>query len=1023
MRLLDTSTGKFAEFFDLSNTPPYAILSHTWDRSGEQAYDEVVEIQKAYDLAQFQPSTLPDPSPSTPPLQSGALQSSSFPSTPPLQCSIWDANSKLSEKVRKACEIARRDGYRYIWIDSSCINKTSSSELSEAINSMFAWYHGAQICYAFLADVPSNEDVRAESSKFRESRWFKRAWTLQELVAPRVVVFLSQDWEGLGTKDSLVELVKEITHIDRAILTHERALAEESVAKRMRWAAEREATRLEDEAYSLLGIFGISMPTLYGEGRHAFQRLQEEIIQRIPDQSLFAWGPKPRPISIPLLGEDEAWITTQHFNSLVLSPFAPSPHVFEFFEENIIPISRLHSDSLELPDYVYTPTPYGIRTQLRLIKISLHLVVDTVPLDPVFNHNGAFYLAIFGSQVSYTSSENKEEVLARLCYVGRGRSTIESLLYVMPKPRQDQSLQNNAGILLSISPKDLLVAKDPLRLQTRTIYLPRPEPLTLQRRLDSDVVSDDTAFRGISLSEWTHNDLWSHGYTILEVPQKSSPHSHTYVLRNATSPLIICIRYRHILHLKESKQAMATEARVWIISQWPNPVDSGNVQGIRISTPPYTSAIWADERPWTVTLPPRRVHLAMVTEPGRDKVDVTLQLGLEMVASSHYRIHIDVTSTPDGSGNTATEWSTRAIPQDLCPIMRKPHMDVKLTMLGSVRQSLEMRGYSVRLEDSGTHMGSSLSLSLLNAYSGFTISIKYYHMLRALDEDGPGQEIVVAARVALESSSDPSNTAPNRLQGGPYVVLWADSIAGRRGWDWSQPRRVVRFTTTTGDLVIVRLGLDLAWLSEYYLLVDIEHNEVSSLQGELPPDSRRKRETYYMLHHPHSSIALTLPGHVKRNLQERGYSHIKFETPSVDHPNQFLLTLSEGCLTIAIGYSYHISTIQNGNQELTFRACTKVLSQGTRIDAPLATELEHDCQIMEWDAWQNKYRDTTLSHPAGWYWNLPWKDVTLITPTGLELTLRLGFYLVWLGEYCITVEVNPHSSLSHQESAESLQDS
>ena len=196
----------------------------------------------------------------------------------------------MSEKVRRACEIARRDGYRYIWIDSCCIDKTSSSELSEAINSMFNWYRAAQVCYAFLADVPSDEDVRVEGSQFRESRWFERCWTLQELIAPLVVVFLSQDWEGFGTKDALADLIQEITSIDCRILTHERAFSDESVADRMRWAANRQATRIEDEAYSLLGIFDITMPTFYGEGQHAFRRLQEEILQRIPDQSIFAWG-------------------------------------------------------------------------------------------------------------------------------------------------------------------------------------------------------------------------------------------------------------------------------------------------------------------------------------------------------------------------------------------------------------------------------------------------------------------------------------------------------------------------------------------------------------------------------------------------------------------------------------------------------------------------------------------------------------------------------------------------------------
>ena len=108
---------------------------------------------------------------------------------------------------------AREHGYRYIWIDSCCIDKTSSSELSEAINSMYAWYERAHVCYAYLANVPPDEDPRKDGSAFRRSRWFTRGWTLQELLAPKNLVFLSMDWARLGTKDELTQLVSDITGI------------------------------------------------------------------------------------------------------------------------------------------------------------------------------------------------------------------------------------------------------------------------------------------------------------------------------------------------------------------------------------------------------------------------------------------------------------------------------------------------------------------------------------------------------------------------------------------------------------------------------------------------------------------------------------------------------------------------------------------------------------------------------------------------------------------------------------------
>ncbi|KAI1792682.1 heterokaryon incompatibility protein-domain-containing protein, partial [Ganoderma leucocontextum] len=243
MRLLDAVTGQFVEVTD-SGAVEYAIFSHTWDPKGEQSYQELRRIQDAY--------------------------------------------RPESEKVRRACAVARAHGHRLLWLDMCCIDRTSSAELSEAVNSMFRWYRDASVCYVFLSDE-GTEDPRDANSAFRHSRWFRRGWTLQELIAPRVVVFLSLDWRFLGTKASLAKVIKAVTGIDRRILLHRMRLDEVSVAKRMSWAAERKTTRVEDEAYSLLGIFDVNMPILYGEGQRAFVRLQEEIVKHIPDQSLFTW--------------------------------------------------------------------------------------------------------------------------------------------------------------------------------------------------------------------------------------------------------------------------------------------------------------------------------------------------------------------------------------------------------------------------------------------------------------------------------------------------------------------------------------------------------------------------------------------------------------------------------------------------------------------------------------------------------------------------------------------------------------
>ena len=187
-------------------------------------------------------------------------------------------------KIRFCGEQARRDGLQYFWVDTCCINKSNNTELSEAINSMFRWYRNADKCYVYLSDIPrpafdSNDQFNQLpwESAFRKSRWFTRGWTLQELLAPASVEFFSEDCEQLGNKKSLERHIHEITRIPIKALQGS-PLSDFSITERISWAKKRETTRKEDKAYSLLGIFDIHMPLLYGEGReNAFKRLQKEI--------------------------------------------------------------------------------------------------------------------------------------------------------------------------------------------------------------------------------------------------------------------------------------------------------------------------------------------------------------------------------------------------------------------------------------------------------------------------------------------------------------------------------------------------------------------------------------------------------------------------------------------------------------------------------------------------------------------------------------------------------------------------
>ncbi|KAI0706288.1 heterokaryon incompatibility protein-domain-containing protein [Cerioporus squamosus] len=351
MRLLNTRTFEFESFDGPQSAPDYAILSHVWFPNGEQSYHDVCDVvQLAQDEQQLE-----------------------------------DAPALLSEKIKRCCAYALAEGYEYIWIDSCCIDKTSSAELSEAINSMYKWYSSASQCYAFLHDVDDDDDPHAPDSQFRKSVWFTRGWTLQELIAPPMLVFLTQNWTTIGTKHGMAPIVSQVTGVDIGILQGTDSLDTVSVARRMSWASARFTTREEDEAYSLMGLFGIHMPTIYGEGRHAFIRLQEEILKQFPDDTLFAWGDRfilRQPRDLDYL----AFHTTmppEHDGRL----FAPSPESFQFAGD-LRPISEasltqrlgMEGAPLHRPP-TYSLTRYGVQAELPILhspvtKLGFMLCVD-----------------------------------------------------------------------------------------------------------------------------------------------------------------------------------------------------------------------------------------------------------------------------------------------------------------------------------------------------------------------------------------------------------------------------------------------------------------------------------------------------------------------------------------------------------------------------------------------------------------------------------------------------------------------
>ena len=198
-------------------------------------------------------------------------------------------------KILSCSSFAAQRGYAWVWIDTCCIDKKSSAELSEAINSMYRWYQNAAECYAYLRDVDSPDSI----PQICRTEWWIRGWTLQELLAPDRLVFLDCSWNVIADKNQMASDISRITGIPELYLRRPERLREASVAMRMSWASHRKTERVEDRAYSLFGIFGITMPLLYGEGRHAFLRLQLEILKISDDESIFAWKGEHRPRKDP----------------------------------------------------------------------------------------------------------------------------------------------------------------------------------------------------------------------------------------------------------------------------------------------------------------------------------------------------------------------------------------------------------------------------------------------------------------------------------------------------------------------------------------------------------------------------------------------------------------------------------------------------------------------------------------------------------------------------------------------------
>lgn len=260
MRLLNKITLELETFLS-DSIPPYIILSHRWQ--GSETNLQEFLVQRHLPRAQQSPGTA---------------------------------------KVVRFCAQVANHHEEYVWVDTCCIDKTSSAELQEAINSMYKWYEHAHMCYVLLDDVlltdvnetyPAAEASVGRDGKkydsFERSLWFTRGWTLQELLAPTEQFFVDADWKPIGSRKNLSPRIEAITGIRPVCFGSSFEIRNTPVAKRMSWLSGRRTSRAEDLAYCMLGIFDVNITMLYGEGKKAFTRLQREIVQTINDESIFLW--------------------------------------------------------------------------------------------------------------------------------------------------------------------------------------------------------------------------------------------------------------------------------------------------------------------------------------------------------------------------------------------------------------------------------------------------------------------------------------------------------------------------------------------------------------------------------------------------------------------------------------------------------------------------------------------------------------------------------------------------------------
>ena len=363
----------------IAEKTPYAIFSHRWLDLGELTFQDISKF-KSLSVHGFRMLINHK---SDRKMLSGTDILDQVNAYSPENPENHDDGLKLLEVMKKLCgdmsDVETRDcqdfvklvqffnislkyGCNYVWFDSGCIDKNSSTELEESIRSMFNWYGNSKICIVHLADTTRLSDLRRDP-------WFTRGWTLQELLAPKRIKFFRKSWQHItldsinNDKDSnskvlpLWQIISSITKIPLPTLLDFKPGIDHA-RDALVWVSNRRTTRIEDIAYCLIGLLGIPLSIAYGEGNMAFRRLQVEILQHSHDMGLFAWIGQPSAYNSMLAERSQCFSESSHLQPLSTPKSQTMTNIFRAFD----------------PTYAFTN--YGLRIPLSIYTVRSWEVCD-----------------------------------------------------------------------------------------------------------------------------------------------------------------------------------------------------------------------------------------------------------------------------------------------------------------------------------------------------------------------------------------------------------------------------------------------------------------------------------------------------------------------------------------------------------------------------------------------------------------------------------------------------------------------